>query len=131
MTLNGETVNVLTGGEFRHIVALVDGRNEFTLDVNDAMGNSNTASLSVLRESDVAPGETGSTGSTISGFVIGMVVGIVLMAAFMYVRGRGEGPDKEPPKGPHPSEPREPFHASSQESQDESGEAPKGGWEEY
>jgi len=130
LTLNGETVNVLSGGEFRHIVALVDGRNEFTLDVNDAMGNSNTASLSVLRESDVVTGGTGSTGATMTGFVIGMVVGIVIMMAFMYVRGRGEGPDEQPPAGPSPPEPREPFHAS-QAPQEEKDDVGGGGWEEY
>jgi hypothetical protein len=130
LTLNGETVNVLSGGEFRHIVALVEGRNEFTLDVEDAMGNSNSASLSVLRDSGVTTGETATTGSTTTGFVLGLVVGIVLMAAFVYVRGRGRGPDDEPPGGPRPPEPREPFHAPD-ETQEGAGEAAGGGWEEY
>ncbi|NIP34872.1 MAG: hypothetical protein GWN18_05145, partial [Thermoplasmata archaeon] len=111
LTLNGDTVNVLSGGEFRHIVALVDGRNEFTLEVEDAMGNEATTSLSVLRDSDVTTGDPDTTGATITGFVIGLVVGIVLMFAFIFVRGRGEGPDREPPAGPSPPEPAEPFHA--------------------
>jgi hypothetical protein len=129
LTLNGETVNVLAGGEYRHIVALVDGRNEFTLDVEDAMGNSNTASLSVLRESDVTTGGTSSTGSTVTGFVMGLVVGIVLMLAFFYVRGRNEGPDREP-SGPRHPEPREPFHGSQASDEETDGKA-NGGWEEY
>jgi hypothetical protein len=110
--------------------ALVDGRNEFKLDVEDAMGNSNSASISVLRESDVSTGETSSTGSTVTGFAIGLVVGIVLMAAFMYVRGRGAGPDEEPPTGPRPPEPREPFRAP-QAPQEGAGRSDDGGWEEY
>lgn len=131
LTLNGETVNVLSGGEFRHIVALVDGRNEFTLEAKDGMENTNTASLSVLREGDVQTGETGDGGSTVTGFLLGLVVGIVVMVAFMYVRGRGEGPDeKQPPAGPQPPEPREPFHAPPGPGTD--GEAGReGGWEEY
>ncbi len=130
LTLNGETVNVLTGGEFRHIVALVDGRNEFTLEVSDAMGNSATASLSVLRETDVTTGDDGTGGSTMTGFIMGLVVGIVLMLAFMFVRSRGQGPDRERPAGPAPPEPSEPFHAPSDPDKGPSGGG-EGGWEEY
>ncbi len=130
LTLNGDTVNVLSGGEFRHIVALVDGRNEFTLEVEDAMGNEATTSLSVLRDSDVTTGDPDTTGATITGFVIGLVVGIVLMFAFIFVRGRGEGPDREPPAGPSPPEPAEPFHAQ-QGTQQGANDDGAGGWEEY
>ena len=129
LTLNGETVNVLAGGEFRHIWALVDGRNEFTLEAVDGMGNAETASLSVLQESDVTTGEPSSTGATMTGFILGLVVGIVLMLAYGFVRSRG-GEEREPPEGPRPPEPKEPFRASatSEASTKKDG---KGGWEEY
>jgi hypothetical protein len=129
LTLNGETVTVRSGGEFVHIVALVDGRNEFTLEAVDSMGNQNTSSLSVLREGDVTSAETSTTGATITGFVLGLVVGIVLMFAFIYVRGRGGGPDRGTPEGPSPPDPSEPFHAPSAGEGEEGGTG--GGWEEY
>ncbi|UCC92957.1 MAG: hypothetical protein JSW25_09900, partial [Thermoplasmata archaeon] len=132
LTLNGETVMVQSGGEFRHIVALVEGRNEFALEVEDGMGNSATASLSVLRDTEVTTGETSSTGATMTGFVLGLVMGIVLMLAFGFVRARrGEG--REPPEGPRPPEPREPFHAppAREAPQVPAGDMEEGGWEEY
>ncbi len=129
LTLNGETVNVLSGGEFRHIVALIDGRNEFTLEAKDGMGNTNTTSLSVLREGDVQT-DGGDGGSTVTGFVLGLVVGIVVMAVIMYARGRGGGPEeRQPPSGPQPPEPREPFRAPPEPGAEDAGS--EGGWEEY
>ena len=137
LTLNGETVNLLSGGEFRHIVALVDGRNEFTLEVEDAMGNSATASLSVLRESDVTTSEPSSTGATVTGFVLGMVVGIVLMVAYGYVRSRAEE-DEGPPEGPRPPDrpgpgglPPPPSPSPRMPAPEPVPEDDGGGWEEY
>jgi hypothetical protein len=54
----------------------------------------------------------------------------VLMLAFMFVRSRGQGPDRERPAGPAPPEPSEPFHASSEPDKGPSGGG-EGGWEEY
>jgi len=102
LKINGETVTLGSGGSFRHVMALVDGRNEFTIQAVDAMGNSETATLSVLRDSEVVAEETSTTGATITGFVIGLIVGIIVMVAFTFVRARGAA--KEPPEGPRPPE---------------------------
>ena len=60
---------------------------------------------------------------------MGLVVGIVVMFAFIYVRGRGEGPDREPPGGPTRPEPSEPFQAPATE--EDGAVVGEGGWEEY
>jgi hypothetical protein len=95
VTINGETVTLLSGGEFRHTVALVDGRNEFDIEVTDAMGNSNSTSVSVLRESEVQASEVSSTGAAIGGFLAGLVAGVVLAAVFFVARGRRQREDME------------------------------------
>ena len=64
-----------------------------------------------------------------TGFILGLVVGIVLMLAYGFVRSRS-GEESEPPEGPRPPEPREPFHAPAP-SQASTDEVDGGGWEEY
>jgi len=132
LKINGETVTLGSGGSFRHVMALVDGRNEFTIEAVDAMGNSETATLSVLRDSEVVTEETSTTGATVTGFVLGLVVGIVLMVAFTYVRARGGA--KEPPEGPRPPERDRPGKGPATPYQPPPGPgepAPPEGWEEY
>jgi hypothetical protein len=114
VTIDGTTVTLLTGGEFRHVVALVDGKNDFTIEVEDAMGNTNSTTFSILRDSEVTDPTTSTSGSTAMGFLAGLVVGILGMAAFIVVRGRrAEAPQAGPkahdpsPKGEEPSEPSE------------------------
>ena len=86
--IDGQPIALLSGGEFRRVMALVDGRNDYTISVVDSMGNSNSTTVSVLRESEVKVEETSTTGATVMGFVLGIVVGVVLALAFVFVRGR-------------------------------------------
>ncbi len=147
LTINGESVALLSGGKFQHTVALVDGRNEFTLEVVDAMGNTNTTSVSVLRESDVQPSEVSSTGAAFGGFLAGLVVGVILAAVFFVMRGKREQQDREAPQPrkedrPAPAEPRDgyqvppppprtpPPQTPPPPTQTPPAEEP-GGWEEY
>jgi hypothetical protein len=94
VTINGESVSLLSGGEFRHIVALVDGRNDFTLEVEDAMGNSNSTTVSVLREGEVQTSDTFSTGAALGGFLAGLIVGVLVAVGFFVAKGRRAGADE-------------------------------------
>ncbi len=95
LTINGESVTLLSGGEFRHVVALVDGRNDFTIEVEDAMGNSDSATVSVLREGEVQSSEVSSTGAAFGGFLAGLIVGVLVAAVFFVTKGRSAEADEK------------------------------------
>lgn len=103
VTINGESVTLLSGGEFRHIVALVYGRNDFIIEVEDAMGNSDSATVSVLREGEVQPPEVSSTGAAVGGFLAGLIVGVLVAVGFFVAKGRKTEADEKafrPEPGP-------------------------------
>ena len=123
-------MSLRSGGEFRHIVALVDGRNEFTIEVVDAMGNNACTSVSILREGEVTTAEPSSTGSSLLGFVIGLIVGVMVAAAFFLSRDRRRGlgeVDEEPSGPPSPHEPPRPSAQPSPPPGTEEG----GDWQEF
>lgn len=95
VTINGESVTLLSGGEFRHIVALVDGRNDFIIEVEDAMGNSDSATVSVLREGEVQPSDVSSTGAAVGGFLAGLIVGVLVAVGFFIAKGRSAEADEK------------------------------------
>ena len=79
VTVDGSRVALLTGGEFRLVIALEDGRNDISIKSTDPMGNSNTTVVSVMKEGQVTVREPSSpvmVGSL--GFVAGIVVGVVV-----------------------------------------------------
>jgi len=136
VTINGESVTLLSGGEFRHIVALVDGHNDFTIEVEDAMGNSDSTTVSVLREGEVQAAEVPSTGAAVGGFLVGLIVGVLVAVGFFVTRDRRAEVDEkafrsEPGRSPvrdgrlaPPSPDVEPVPIPEEQDEMES-------WEEY
>ncbi len=136
VTINGESVSLLSGGEFRHIVALVDGRNDFILEVEDAMGNSNSTTVSVLREGEVQTPDVFSTGAALGGFLAGLIVGVLVAVGFFVAKGRrAEADEKAFRSKPGPTPVRDGYVAPPPPDA-EPEPTPKGpedleSWEEY
>ncbi len=126
LTIGGQGVQLLSGGEFRHVVALEAGRNDFSLEVVDAMGNSNSTSVSILRDTKVKEEEVSTTGPTIGGFLVGLIVGVALALAFVMVRGRGTKAEvmEEAPS-------RRAEQAPARDEEPPEGKGEQGGWEEF
>ena len=133
VTVDGNRVTLLAGGEFRLIIALTDGRNDISIKSTDQMGNYNTEVVSVVKEGQVTVREEGSpmlVGSM--GFIVGIVVGVVLAWVALSRRGgrRDEAIAREaavarPPEAKPTAKPVE-----REEGPPEGGPGTPG-WEEY
>jgi hypothetical protein len=127
LSIDDQSVQLLPGGEFRFVVALEDGRNDFTIEVVDAMGNTNSTAVSVLRESEVKEEQVSTTGPMIGGFAVGVIVGIVLALAFTLVMGRRERDEAQEmsPRDKGAPAPAKEEAPTAEEADDH------GGWEEF
>jgi len=101
LTLNGVTVAVGAGGGFTARIDLRAGPNRVEAVVTDAVGNSNSARLSLTR-ADVA-GSTGGGGAGSVAPWLGLGLGAGLAAGFLVARGRKRPPADEPAGFPEPA----------------------------
>jgi len=81
VTVAGTPVALLPLGEFRLVVALEEGKNDILVEAVDAMGNTNSTTVSVVREAE-GPG-TGGT-ATAALYIVLLVVLLAVVAAIAY-----------------------------------------------
>jgi hypothetical protein len=133
VTVDGNRVTLLSGGEFRLIIALEDGRNDISIKSTDPMGNTNTTVVSVVREGQVTVREQGNpmlVGS--GGFIAGIVAGVVVAWVALSRRGgrRSEAIAREAAIACAPG-PRPPARPVEREEGQPGGGPGTPGWEEY
>ena len=132
VTVRGSPVTLLSGGEFRLVVALEDGANDIAIRCVDPMGNSNETTVSVVKEGVVRTQEQKgvSVGVAVGGFAAGVIVGVVVaLATTAMLRGKRAEEAREadgcrPPEGSKGA-PTPPPEGGGEPPR------PKGGWEEF